>query len=260
MAGRGTSSAAARHTDFVAEIDVLATPEGMADAAADRIADLAASAISERGRFTVALSGGSTPEPVYRRLAREPHSGSIDWSRVEVFWGDERCVPPDHEDSNYRLARRALLDEVAIPATAVHRIRGELPPVEAARRYEREIRRVLAEDGRFDLIMLGLGPDGHTASLFPGTSAVLERRRAVVAVRVEKLDAWRVTMTLPLINEARHVVFLVSGSRKAEAVRRVLADEELPAARVDPRQGRLTWLLDADAAEDLPRDVLDDRT
>jgi len=237
------------------DIQILPTAGRLADAAADRFVALARSAIAERGRFTVALSGGSTPEPVYRRLAQDPWTGSIDWSLVEVFWGDERCVDPDHPDSNFRMARQSLLDGVDVPTSSIHRMRGELPPSEAARAYEREIVRVLGSGGRFDMVLLGLGHDGHTASLFPGTPAVAERERAVVPVWVERLDAWRVTITLPVINSARDVVFLVSGSRKADVVGRVLAGEELPAARVDPRRGTLTWLLDSEAAAGLPEEI-----
>jgi len=239
----------------VGEIWIMPTAADLADAAADRFATLAASAVAERGRFTVALSGGSTPEPVYRRLAREPWAESIDWARVEIFWGDERCVPPNHPNSNFGMVRRALLDPAEVPTSSVHRIRGEHPPFEAARAYEQEIGRVLGREGRFDLVLLGMGSDGHTASLFPGTSAVSERDRAVVPVWVDKVDAWRVTLTLPVINSARDVIFLVRGSGKADAVSRVVNGEALPATRVDPRRGKLTWLLDADAAAGLPDEL-----
>jgi 6-phosphogluconolactonase len=253
-------------------LTVVPDPECLAQVAAERIAGLASSAMAERGRFVVALSGGSTPRPTYRLLAKqkggERHPGGlvIDWSRVEVFWGDERCVPPDHPDSNYRMARRELLARVQIPTDQVHRIKGELPPHEAAATYRADLEAVLgvkwdrhtkmrtrlARHGRFDLVLLGLGRDGHTASLFPGTPAVEERRQGAVAVYVEKLDAWRVTLTLPIINEARQVVFLVSGAKKADTLARVHAGERLPAALVQPTEGTLAWLVDRDAAAALP--------
>jgi 6-phosphogluconolactonase len=168
---------------------------------------------------------------------------------VHVFWGDERCVPPDHPDSNYGMASRALLEPVEIPSENVHRILGELPPAEAAVAYRTELLEVLGEEGRFDLILLGLGTDGHTASLFANTTAIEERERGVVAVYVRELTSWRVTLTLPVINAARQVVFLVSGAAKAPVLARVRAGEALPAGMVQPEDGRLTWLVDRQAAE-----------
>ena len=244
----------------VSELTVVHSAERLARVAAERIAHLASSATAEGERFVLALSGGSTPRPTYRLLARQRQGLTVDWSRVEVFWGDERCVPPDHPDSNYRMARQALLDHVQIPAGQVHRIQGELPPPEAAAAYRAELQAVLGDhrQRRFDLMLLGLGADGHTASLFPGTPAVQEQCRDVVAVHVQKghgrpSDAWRVTLTLPVINDARHVIFLVSGERKADALARVHAGEPLPAGLVQPTEGTLTWLVDRDAAAALPR-------
>lgn len=237
---------------MVGELEILSNAERLAHRAADRFVSFASTAIAERGRFTVALAGGSTPEPVYALLAERPRAQKIDWARVEVFWGDERCVPPDHPDSNYRTARQALLDSVPIPEKNVHRIQGELPPEEAAAAYRLELQDHLGADGRFDLVLLGMGPDGHTASLFPGTGAIREQEHSVVAVYVEKFDAWRVTLTLPVINAARHVVFLVSGEEKAHALARVYARDPLPAAVVKPASGRLSWLVDRDAAARLP--------
>jgi 6-phosphogluconolactonase len=234
------------------DLEVLSDAERLALAAADRFVSLASAAIARRGRFCVALAGGSTPEPVYARLAQRPRAGKIDWARVEVFWGDERSVPPDHPDSNYRMAHQSLLDRVPIPEKNVHRIRGELPPQEAAAAYRLELQDHLGVDGRFDLILLGMGPDGHTASLFPGTDAVQEQEHSVVAVYVEKLDTWRVTLTLPVINAARQVVFLVGGEQKAHSLARVHAGEPLPAAMVEPADGQLSWLVDRDAAARLP--------
>jgi len=234
------------------ELEVLSDAERLASAVAHRFVSLASAAIAKRGRFTVALAGGSTPEPVYALLAERPPIREIDWTRVEVFWGDERSVSPDHPDSNYRMARRTLLDRVPIPEKNVHRIRGELPPEEAAAAYRLQLQDHLGVDGRFDLILLGMGPDGHTASLFPGTDAVHERKHSVVAVYVQKLDTWRVTLTLPIINAARHVIFLITGEEKAPALARVYGGDPLPAAMVEPADGKLCWLVDRHAAARLP--------
>jgi len=238
---------------------------GLARAAAVHFVDLAAQAIEARGRFTVALSGGSTPRAAYSLLANAEFAPRVDWPHVHIFWGDERAdkqhpvdkqhpadkqhpfVPPDHPGSNYRMARETLLDKISIPAHNVHRIRSELPPDQASAAYQAELEAVLGVGGRFDLILLGMGADGHTASLFPGTAALKERERLVVAVYVERLDAWRVTLTLPVINEARQVTFLVSGASKAAALARVRNGDPLPAGLVRPTEGELTWIVDQDA-------------
>ena len=238
----------------MSELVVVSDADSLAAEAAQRFAAAAATAITERGRFVVALSGGSTPGPAYEQLASEPLASQVDWVRVFVLWGDERCVPPDHPDSNYRMASLALLDRVPIPRKNVHRIRGELDPHDAAASYRRELRAVLGADGRIDLMILGLGTDGHTASIFPGTIAVEERKRDVVAVYVERLDAWRVTLTLPVISAARQVMFLVTGAGKAAILARAYAGEALPAGLVQHRDGKLTWLVDSDAAGGLRND------
>lgn len=222
----------------------------LARTAAEHFVALAAEAIEQRGRFVAALAGGSTPRPTYALLGEAPIGSSIDWSRTHICWGDERCVSPDHADSNYRMVREALLDHVDIPVGNVHRIRGELGAAQAAAAYRAELNELLGQDGRFDLILLGMGGDGHTASLFPGATALEARQRTVVAVYVEKLDAWRVTLTLPVINNARHATFIISGADKADVVQAVLAepDRRLPAQQIRPTSGRLTWLLDTAAA------------
>ena len=221
--------------------------------AADFIAALAAEAIAARGRFTIALSGGNTPKPVYQRLA----SAALDWTRVHVFFGDERCVPPDDPRSNYHMARAALLDHVAIPAENVHRMRGEDPPEAAAEAYAADLRTALGEDGRLDLVLLGLGHDGHTASLFPGLAAVTETRRTVMACYVEFVGMWRLTLTPPTINAARRVAFLVAGADKAEVLHRVLQGPRqpvvLPAQAIRPTEQPALWLIDAAAAAKLGR-------
>jgi len=222
--------------------------DSLARAAAERFVSLAEEAIAARGRFVVALSGGSTPRAAYELLATEELTRRVNWPRVHICWGDERNVPPDHPDSNTRMARQALLDQVPIAASHIHRIQGELPPEQAAAAYEAELEAVLGAGGRFDLILLGMGTDGHTASLFPGATALEERERAVVAVYVEQLRAWRVTLTLPVINTARQVLFLVSGVAKAKTLARIRAGEPLPASLVQPSEGELVWLLDREAA------------
>ncbi len=231
----------------MSELVIVPDADHMAQAAAERFTALTTEAIERRGRFVVALSGGSTPLPLYALLAQESFASQIDWPRVHIFWGDERCVPPYHADSNYRMAREALLDHIAIPQANVHRIKGELPPEEAAAEY----RDALSGFGRFDLVLLGMGTDGHTASLFPGTSALEERGHSVIATHVGRMGTWRVTLTLPTINSARQVIFLVSGASKAKALARVRAGSSLPAGLVEPTDGQLTWIVDREAAAQL---------
>ena len=238
-------------------LHVLPSADEAAQAAADWMAALAAEQAQSHGCFTIALSGGSTPRRLLQLLAAPPHAARVAWDRWHVFWSDERCVPPDHQDSNYRMAREALLDHVAIPEDLVHRMRGEAEPKEAARAYESEVRRALqASRGSFDLVMLGLGEDGHVASLFPGTKALTERRRLVTANWAPLLQAHRLTFTLPLINAARNVMLLVTDDAKAEVVRLVLeedADPPLPAALVRPQGGQVHWFLTQGAAAMLKR-------
>jgi 6-phosphogluconolactonase len=231
----------------MSEFRVYPDAASLARAAAEHFVTLATEAIAANGQFLVALSGGSTPRATYTLLADDEFVTRVDWPRVHVFWGDERCVPPDHPDSNYRMAYEALLDRIAIPAENIHRIQGELPPDQAAAAYRAELETALSINGRFDLILLGMGADGHTASLFPGTAALEERERPVAAVYVKHLQAWRITLTLPVINAARHVLFLVSGAAKAPALARAGAGEALPASLVQPSQGQLIWLVDQDA-------------
>lgn len=227
--------------------------------AADLIVDLGARAIAERGRFFLALSGGGTPKPVYARLAGTNYSDRLDWRKVHILFGDERCVPPDDPRSNYRMVREAWLDRAPIPAQNIHRIRGEDDPAGEAPRYERELARLVGSDRppALDLILLGMGDDGHTASLFPATAALRETVRWVVAQVVEGMSAWRVTFTAPLINAARCVAFLVEGAGKAEMLRNVLEGpyqpDEWPAQLIQPVSGELHWLADATAAARLAK-------
>lgn len=237
------------------EIVVLADLSAVANEAAGRIVRLARESIAAQGRFTIALSGGSTPRALYVLLASKEYRDRIEWDRALVFWGDERCVPPDHADSNYRLAHETLLSKVSIPSGSVHRVMGEADPEHAAMLYEQIVRReVPARDGvpAFDLILLGMGPDGHTASLFPGTTAPRETHRLVAANDVPQLNAHRITFTVPLINAAANVMFLVAGDDKADALRAVLEGEfkpdVFPAQMVRPANGQLMWLVDRAAA------------
>jgi 6-phosphogluconolactonase len=220
--------------------------------AADELARRAREVEETRERFSLCLAGGSTPKVLYALLAEEPYRSQLDWSRIHVFWGDERCVPPDHADSNYRMAQEALLSKVPVPAENVHRIFAEKEPHVAAREYEQTLRQSfgLSEGAlpRFDFVLLGMGADGHTASLFPGTSAIHETQRLVVAYFVKKLQAHRVTLTPPVLNNAAQVIFLVAGADKARTLREVLKGafqpDALPSQIVQPTNGSLLWLVD----------------
>jgi 6-phosphogluconolactonase len=241
------------------EIHISPNPQALAEEAARRFAILAREAFAARGRFVVALSGGSTPKVLLRLLALPPYRETLDWGRIHVAWGDERRVPPDDAQSNYRMAREALLAHVPIPVGNVRRMPAENSDHEwAAADYEATLRTLFGDESpRFDLIHLGLGTEGHTASLFPGSPALAERERWVAAPFVEKLDAHRITLTPPVLNAAREVQFLAAGKDKAAIVRDILHaphnPTELPAQIVAPTAGRLVWLLDTAAAQELAR-------
>jgi 6-phosphogluconolactonase len=228
------------------------------EAAARFVACARAAAQTARG-FTVALSGGSTPKGVYTLLATPEYRAQIPWSRVHLFWGDERCVPPDHDESNYRMVRESLLSKIDIPPRSVHRMAGEKDPQIAAAEYELELsnffRLTEGELPRFDLILLGLGEDGHTASLFPGSKALERTKRLVASADVETLGRHRLTLTLPVLNNGAQIVFLVSGRSKAAILGEVLGTKSrlsiLPAAKVQPVNGQVTWLVTQDAAAGL---------
>jgi 6-phosphogluconolactonase len=241
--------------DMRTEIRQFADVQALYAAAAEVFDAVAVEAVRDRAVCRVALAGGSTPKRLYALLAGDRWRGKLPWDAIEVFWGDERHVPPDHPDSNYQMAAGAMLSRVPIPAARVHRVRAEdADPQAVAAAYEADIRAAFdMPDGvpRFDLILLGLGADGHTASLFPGTAALAERERLVVANWVSTMSAHRITLTLPVLNAARTVVFLVAGDDKATAVQAVLQGGSgalLPAALVQPVSGRIVWLLDAAAA------------
>jgi 6-phosphogluconolactonase len=224
---------------------VIRTKNFVADAAY-LILERAREAIAERNEFRIALSGGNTPAPVYARLAAEAHD--LPWKSVRFTFGDERCVPPDDPKSNFRMARENLFVPAAVPEKSIMRLRGEIDPQIAAQEYEDQLNAIATERGeriyQHDLILLGLGDDGHTASLFPQTAALDETTRRVVANFVPKLNAWRLTFTFPLINHARRILFLVGASKNPQLIERVLAgDRQFPAARVDPSAGEVTWMI-----------------
>ena len=224
-------------------------------AAADLIAERSTKAINERGRFSVALSGGATPRGLYRLLASSAYRDRIDWKAVHVFWVDERCVPPDHRDSNFRLVHDLLLSRAPVPQGNIHRIRGEDLPETAAQAYDEELRTFFrATVPAFDLVLLGMGADGHTASLFPSHPAVKESSRFVVPVTDGPGGYRRITMTLPVLDHASMVLFLVTGQEKADAVAQVLGQGnpgQYPAGLVRSRSGSVHWLLDRTAAKGL---------
>lgn len=207
----------------------------------------AAEAIAERGEFHVVLAGGSTPAQMYRMLAAQPDK--VYWAKVHVYWGDERHVPPDHEDSNYRMAKETLLDHVPVSTANIHRIRGEVDAEDAAKEYGLLLKDKLT-DKRFDLVLLGMGDDGHTLSLFPHTAGLKETKHRVIANHVDKLNTTRITLTPRLVNEAGQVVFLVAGENKADALAQVLQGDDdpetYPAQLI--RNDNLIWLVDEAAA------------
>ena len=241
-------------------IATYADSDTLSQQAAQLVVRLAAESVVTHGRFTIALAGGSTPRKLYGLLASEPYYSQIDWALVEVFWSDERCVPVYDAQSNFRMAQEAFLIKVPIAEKQIHRMRAdEFDRHAAARDYVIEMQRVFGTDGipSFDLIQLGMGPEGHTASLFPHAAALHEQERLVVPVTTPKPPPDRLTFTPPLLNAARHVLFLVTGSDKADAVHEVIEEEynpdEYPAQIVRPTQGEVTWMLDTAAASKLSR-------
>jgi 6-phosphogluconolactonase len=242
------------------EIVVCDSAEDVARRAADLFVEAAASAIRSRGVFTVALSGGSTPKAAYQLLAADPFAQQVDWPHVQLFCGDERCVPPTHADSNYRMAKETLLDHVPIPESHIHRMQGENPDVDsAAAHYAQELNEVFTVGQgalpRFDLVDLGMGDDGHTLSLFPGTQALQEREKWVTANWVEKFHTNRITLTAPVVNNAALVAFLAPGAGKASRLKEVIEGPKettrLPSQLIQPEVGRLLWIIDKAAAADL---------
>jgi 6-phosphogluconolactonase len=231
--------------------------------AAAYVSDLIHAVLKVKNDCTLVLSGGSTPRELYAALASQPYVDSLPWDRVHLFWGDERTVPPEHEDSNYRMAREAMIDRLGIPEDNVHRIPAEMEPEAAASAYESVLKTFFkggpfapGRDGVvpvFDLVLLGLGEDGHTASLFPETTVLEERRRWVSSVYVPRLDTHRITLTYPVINNAATVLFLVSGASKSRVLGKLFdgTGSVYPAAKVSPHSGKLVFLTDITAAADL---------
>lgn len=236
------------------EIIIQDNLERLSAAAAGLFAMRAKECVQQKNRFSVALSGGSTPRGMHRVLAQELFISELPWPRMHVWWADERCVAPDDPTSNYGAAKRDFLDRVPLPSGQIHPMPGEMVPKDGARHYGDElVRHFQLRQGQFpifDLIILGIGKDGHTASLFPKHDALNEQRRMVLSVKGGEPDVHRLTLTLPVLNRARQIVFLVSGKGKAEVVKAVLEskDTDCPAQRIQPGKGRLTWILDRDAA------------
>jgi 6-phosphogluconolactonase len=234
----------------------------LARRAAQYFAEMAGEAVEARGCARIAISGGATPKAAFELLAdpHHPWRNRVPWSELDLYWVDERCVPPEDPASNYRMTRETLLDHVPLRPEQIHRIEAELEPDVAAARYESELRNSFRLEGaecpRFDLVALGMGNDGHTASIFPRTTAVHEMSRLVTANRLPQMDAWRVTLTWPVINHARSVFFLVAGREKAEVLREVFCGpsdpERLPSQLIWPSSGILSLILDQDAAALLP--------
>lgn len=234
----------------------------LARRAAQYFVEMADEAVSARGRARIAISGGSTPKAAFELMGDpdQPWRGRMQWDKLELYWVDERCVPPDDQESNYRMTREALLDRVPLRPEQIHRMEGELDPECAASRYESSVRDGFRLEGaelpRFDLIQLGMGPDGHTASLFPHSNALHEMNRLVTANYVAQMDTWRITLTWPVINRANSVFFLVGGAEKAKVLKEVMSGqrdvERLPSQLIWPVSGILTLILDKSAAAELP--------
>ncbi len=244
------------------QVIIKDNPIQLAQAAAVIFIAEARNSVSKRARFAVAISGGSTPRAMHRMLAEKDHGLNIPWDKMHVFWVDERCVPENDPASNYGAAKKDFLDLVPIPETQVHPIPGRMGPEDGAKKYQREIMNFFhLEDGNFpifDLIFLGIGADGHTASLFPEQEALYEKEKLVVSVKGGDPYVHRLTMTFPVINRARQIFFLVSGKQKASTVKTIFEDSQvaLPAQQIRPVSGKLTWLMDREAASLLSKDIV----
>lgn len=253
-----------QRSSIISRLRIYETAEELYREVAHRVARQAREAVNDRGRFLLMLSGGSTPLPLYRLLAAPGKAQRIPWSHTHVFWGDERAVPPDHPESNYGQAEDALLQYVPLPAEQIHRIHGEASPAQGARAYAGELQQQAPAGHlwpRLDLVLLGLGSDGHTASLFPGSTFPVRRPQSTLAVTGNYGDRplARITITPPVFNSARHVFFLVTGAEKAEAVARTLGTKrdrvQCPAQRIDPHDGTVTWFVDRAAATKLDSEI-----
>ncbi|GAC1446618.1 MAG: 6-phosphogluconolactonase [Pyrinomonadaceae bacterium] len=237
-----------------ANVHIFEDAEAVAQSAAQHFVELARLCVAKKGQFSVALAGGSTPKRIYELLATETFAPQVNWSKVHIFFGDERTVAPDHADSNYRMANEALLSHVALPAQNVHRINGVGDAAANASLYESELRGYFGDEEfpRFSLVMLGMGDDGHTASLFPRSAALLETTKWVTENWVEKFNTFRITLSAPAINHAAHVMFIVTGAGKTERLPEVLRGERdtarLPSQLIQPTGGTLDWYVDKAAA------------
>jgi 6-phosphogluconolactonase len=235
----------------IPDIKVVPDPGHLAAEAAERMVILASEAISQRQIFSIALSGGSTPKALFELLATDAYAKRIDFSKWDVYFGDERCVPPAHKDSNFRMAKESLFGHVNIPPEQIHRMKGEIEPQQAAVEYGKLLKEKFGDAG-LDLILLGMGDDGHTASLFPETAALDEREHRCIANFVPRLNVWRITMSAPFINRARQIMIMAAGAAKAARIAEVLEGPKnphrLPIQMIDPSPGHLVWLMDAPAA------------
>lgn len=238
-------------------IEVLPHLEAISHKAAEMFVNASRSRIASQGKFSAAISGGSTPRKLYSLLGSAEYSPQVDWQRVHFFWVDERCVPKEHEESNFKAAFDRLLSKIPIPGENIHRIKGEEDPDKAARDYEKEVRTFFGMSGlpMFDLVILGMGEDGHTASLFSGSNLLKERIRVAAPVYLEKPNWNRITLTLPVLNNATQILFLVAGHSKVDVVYEILGNgrkkERYPAGLISPVHGSITWLIDQEAAEKL---------
>ena len=235
------------------QVHVVADASALARDAAERVVAAAKSNVGKKGGFSIALSGGSTPKAMYALLAEEPFKSQVDWTKWDVYWGDERCVPPDHQESNYKMAYDALLSKVPIPPANIHRMRAEIDPNVAATEYGQLLQEKFS-DGALDLVLLGMGPDGHTLSLFPGTTALAETKHRCVSNWVEKFKTFRVTMTAPFVNKSKQIMVVLAGQDKRQRVKEVIEGPYnptvLPIQLIDPAAngGELLWLMDKAAA------------
>ena len=242
-------------------LEIVPDKEALVQQAVEYFIEAAQEQIEDKGVFTVALSGGGTPKPVYAELAKPENRERVDWEKVQLFWGDERPVPPDDPQSNYRMVRETLLDRIDIPAENVHRVPAEMDVRMGAFQYEEELRAFFGGEWPvFDLVFLGMGNDGHTASLFPHSAGLNEDFRWFIANYAPSMDSWRLTLTAPAINAARFILVLVEGAGKADRLKMVLTDphepDEMPIQMIDPSQGEMVWLVDQAAAKDINKDLL----
>jgi len=241
-------------TEGERNVQILPDLEAISHEAASLFVNASRDSIVTRKKFAVAISGGSTPRRLYTLLGSSPYCDQVDWHKVHFFWADERCVPKEDEASNFKVAFDRLLSKVPVPDGNIHRIKGGEDPEKAARDYEADIRKFFGASGLpvFDLVLLGMGEDGHTASLFPGSKSVEETARLAVVVYLDKPNWNRITLTLPVLNNAAQILFLVAGSSKAAVLSEILSDgekkREFPAGRITPVQGKVTWLIDREAA------------